>query len=179
MSNIFLFLICFTLFHLPYMKKLTSLLIGGITLISLAACTYTNKWTPQLITQPQVEQVPTSPTSILPEAETLPTLPTSIPTPTPIQVPTQMPKPTTSNNTNKKIDIKNLKFTPNNITITAGTKVTWTNQDDVTHTITSDDGVFNQRINANETSSYTFTKAGTYNYHCTPHPSMVGTIIVQ
>jgi plastocyanin len=88
--------------------------------------------------------------------------------------------------------IKNFAFTPQTITVKAGTTVTWTNQDSVQHTVTSadsikvganvtsmfDSGLFNQ----GQTFSFKFTKAGTYFYVCTIHAkqaSMHGEVIVQ
>jgi plastocyanin len=79
----------------------------------------------------------------------------------------------------------NFGFNPATITITVGTTVTWTNTTGAPHTVTSDDGTsFDSGINApisanGGTFSFTFTKAGTFAYHCQIHPSMKATIIVQ
>ncbi|GAC1349608.1 MAG: hypothetical protein NVSMB27_24330 [Ktedonobacteraceae bacterium] len=76
-------------------------------------------------------------------------------------------------------------FNPTTITITVGTTVTWTNTTGAPHTVTSDDGKtfdsgINTPISANGgTFSFTFTKAGTFAYHCQIHPFMKATIIVQ
>ncbi len=76
-------------------------------------------------------------------------------------------------------------FNPTTITITVGTTVTWTNTTSAPHTVTSDDGTsfdstINTPISANGgTFSFTFTKAGTFAYHCQIHPFMKATIIVQ
>ena len=77
--------------------------------------------------------------------------------------------------------IQNFAFSPNSLTVKAGTNVTWINQDSTTHTVTSDDGAFQSSGNLNKGDNYTFTftKAGTYPYHCSMHPSMTGKIIVQ
>jgi amicyanin len=80
-----------------------------------------------------------------------------------------------------EISITNFSFSPDTITIPVGTKVTWTNKDSVGHTVTSDDtgGVLKSPlIEQNKTFEYTFDKAGTYAYHCTPHPFMKAKIIV-
>ena len=78
-----------------------------------------------------------------------------------------------------KIDISGFAFSPSTLTVKAGTTVTWTNKDSVDHTITSDTNVFDSgNMGSGDTFSYTFTTAGTFVYHCTVHPSMVGTIIV-
>jgi plastocyanin len=76
--------------------------------------------------------------------------------------------------------IQGMQFKPSTITVTAGTTITWTNKDAVIHTVTSDPGVFDSgSINNNGTFSYTFSTAGTYPYHCTPHPSMTATVTVN
>ena len=76
--------------------------------------------------------------------------------------------------------IQNFAFSPNNLTVKAGTTVTWINKDSTAHTVVSDTGVF-QSDNLNTGANYTFTfnKTGTYPYHCGIHPSMTGTIVVQ
>ena len=77
--------------------------------------------------------------------------------------------------------IQNFAFSPNSLTVKVGTTVTWINQDSTTHTITSDNGAFQSSGDINSGSNYTFTfsKAGTYPYHCSIHPNMKGTIVVQ
>ncbi|HEX5474595.1 MAG TPA: plastocyanin/azurin family copper-binding protein [Vicinamibacterales bacterium] len=71
-------------------------------------------------------------------------------------------------------------FGANPLTVTAGTTVTWVNADNTTHTATSDNGVFNSgNINPGGRFSTTFATAGTFAYHCTIHPNMVGTVKVQ
>lgn len=78
-----------------------------------------------------------------------------------------------------EVEIEDFAFVPGTITIKAGTTVTWTNKDNVGHTATSDDGVFDSGMLGKGSSySYTFTTAGTYGYFCTPHPYMVATIVV-
>ncbi len=89
------------------------------------------------------------------------------------------------------VTIQNFAFTPQTLTVKAGTTVTWTNSDSAPHTVTSADGIstsanttslFNGSVNPGQTFSYTFTKAGTYYYLCTIHRSqagMHGEIIVQ
>ncbi len=80
-------------------------------------------------------------------------------------------------------------FLPGSPIIAVGTTVTWTNNDAVAHTVTSGsstgtvaspDGLFDSGdIAPGETFSYTFTEAGTFDYFCTPHPWMMGTVIVS
>jgi plastocyanin len=74
--------------------------------------------------------------------------------------------------------IKNYQYGPAAITIKAGDTVTWTNNDDTLHTVTTkefDSG----GIAVGATYSHTFDKAGTYDYHCRYHPAMVGKITAQ
>jgi plastocyanin len=71
-------------------------------------------------------------------------------------------------------------FQPNPVTIVKGSTVTWTNNDSITHTSTSDSGAWNSGAMApGAMFSETFQTAGTFQYHCTIHPNMVGTIVVQ
>jgi plastocyanin len=76
--------------------------------------------------------------------------------------------------------IQGMAFTPSSITVTAGTTITWTNKDAITHTVTSDTGVFDSgNISSGSSFSYTFSTAGTYQYHCKIHASMTGSVVVN
>lgn len=78
------------------------------------------------------------------------------------------------------VKIDNFSFGPNALTIPAGTTVTWTNRDDIPHTVVSNDGVFKSKVlDSDEKFSYTFAKAGTYPYFCSVHPKMTGKVVVQ
>ena len=86
----------------------------------------------------------------------------------------------TSASTSNIITIQNFAFSPATTTVKVGTKVTWTNQDSTTHHVVSDTGAFDSgNLNNGQSYSFTFTKAGSYPYHCSIHPSMTGTIIVK
>ena len=79
-----------------------------------------------------------------------------------------------------EVKIDNFSFGPQTLTVPVGTTVTWTNRDDIPHTIVSTDGVFKSKVrDTDESFSYTFTKAGTYTYFCSVHPKMTGKIVVQ
>lgn len=79
----------------------------------------------------------------------------------------------------RAISLQNFAFTPADIDIKAGTTVTWTNLDGVAHTVTGDNGgPSSGTIEPQGTYSYTFSTAGTYAYHCAPHPYMTGTVTV-
>lgn len=78
------------------------------------------------------------------------------------------------------VDIANYAFSPAVITVKAGTTVTWTNKDTVRHNVVADNGgkPDGPLLLQSQTYSYTFSKAGTYSYHCSPHPYMHGTVVV-
>jgi len=79
-----------------------------------------------------------------------------------------------------EVKIDNFSFGPQTITVPVGATVTWTNRDDIPHTVVSTDGVFKSKVrDTDETFSYTFTKAGTYSYYCSVHPKMTGQVVVQ
>ncbi len=78
------------------------------------------------------------------------------------------------------VTIADFAFSPATLTITAGDTVTWTNNDQVVHTATSTTGAFDSGdLDQGESFSFTFTNPGTYDYLCTPHPTMTGQIVVQ
>lgn len=80
-----------------------------------------------------------------------------------------------------KITIDNNIFSPPQISIQKGSAVTWTNNDNVAHTVTIDqgEGPMSGDIVPGGTYSYTFNKAGSFQYHCEIHHSMRGTIVVK
>jgi plastocyanin len=78
------------------------------------------------------------------------------------------------------VKIENFTFAPQNLTVKIGTTVTWDNEDDIPHTIASSTKLF--RSNALDTGdkfSFTFTTPGAYQYFCSLHPHMIGTIVVE
>src|SRR3984957_13928679 len=81
---------------------------------------------------------------------------------------------------NAEVKIDNFSFGPQSVTVPVGATVTWTNRDDIPHTVVSTEGVFKSKVrDTDEKFSYTFAKAGTYPYYCTIHPKMTGQIVVQ
>src|SRR6478752_5705287 len=71
------------------------------------------------------------------------------------------------------VSIKNFAFSVATLSISAGTQVTWTNNDATAHTVTADDGSFNSgNIAPGASFSHTFNNMGTVNYHCAIHPMM-------
>ncbi|HEX3350027.1 MAG TPA: cupredoxin domain-containing protein [Acetobacteraceae bacterium] len=83
---------------------------------------------------------------------------------------------------NASVTIDNFTFSPQTLTVAAGTKVTFTNQDDIPHTITSDASppLFKSPpLDTDDTFAFTFATPGTYAYFCSLHPHMQGSVIVQ
>jgi plastocyanin len=79
-----------------------------------------------------------------------------------------------------EVKIDNFSFTPATVTVAVGTEVTWTNRDDIPHTVVTDDKTVKSKVlDTDEKFAYTFTKPGTYSYFCSIHPKMKGTIVVQ
>lgn len=83
-------------------------------------------------------------------------------------------------------------FSPNSITVKAGTTVTWVNNDDAEHTVTDADaadadsrlfdssgGDPSHLLKKGDKFTYTFTTPGTYHFKCLNHPFMTGTVVVQ
>ena len=81
---------------------------------------------------------------------------------------------------NAEVKIDNFSFGPAEITVQAGTTVTWTNHDDVPHVVASEDKEFKSKaLDTDDRFSFAFTKPGTYNYYCAIHPKMTAKIVVQ
>ena len=79
------------------------------------------------------------------------------------------------------VPIHNFTFTPQTMTVKAGTTVTWTNKDDIPHGLAATNNVFkrSQALDTDDSFSFTFTTPGTYQYFCYIHPHMTGTIVVE
>jgi plastocyanin len=87
---------------------------------------------------------------------------------------------TTAGGGGARVVMKNTAFDPATVTIKAGESVTWTNQDPMNHTVVADNGEFKSgELGQGGIFTFKFDKAGTYAYHCSIHPSMTGTVIVQ
>jgi len=77
------------------------------------------------------------------------------------------------------VSISNFAFVQSSVTISPGDSVRWTNNDGVTHTVTSNTGAWTPlTLAAGESGTIPFANAGTYAYHCSIHPSMTGTVVV-
>jgi plastocyanin len=77
------------------------------------------------------------------------------------------------------VTIKDFKYAPPSISVSVGDTITWTNQDVAPHTATANDGSFDTgSLSKGKSGSHTFTKAGSFPYICSIHPSMKGTVTV-
>lgn len=79
-----------------------------------------------------------------------------------------------------EVKIDNFSFSPASLEIKAGTTVTWTNADDIPHTVVSNDKIFKSKVlDTDQKFSFTFDKPGTYPYFCSLHPKMTAKVVVQ
>jgi plastocyanin len=78
------------------------------------------------------------------------------------------------------VSISGFAFNPASVTVKMGDKVKWTNMDNTGHTVTSNNGGFASSgvLNQNATYTVTFGMTGTFDYHCSIHPTMTGTVTV-
>lgn len=76
------------------------------------------------------------------------------------------------------VTIQNFSFDPSSLTVKAGDTVTWTNKDSATHTVTGTNWQSGP-LASGATYSHKFDAAGSYDYHCSIHPTMTGTVVVQ
>ena len=78
------------------------------------------------------------------------------------------------------ITIDNFTFSPKELTVAVGTTVKWVNHDDIPHTIVEKKTTFRSKaLDTDDSYSFTFTGAGTFDYFCGLHPHMVGQVIVK
>jgi plastocyanin len=87
----------------------------------------------------------------------------------------------TSSAGQNKIEIKDFAFNPQTLTVKSGEKVTWINRDEEPHTIVSVEKQFKKSTALDTDQEFTITAGapGTYNYFCSVHPKMTGTIVVE
>ena len=97
---------------------------------------------------------------------------------------------------NTTVEIADFAFDPDPLDVSVGEKVTWTNTDDILHTVTSGvpkeqgvpgvskdkaadpDGLFDERLDLDATYTFTFDEPGEYTYFCDIHAGMQGTVVV-
>jgi plastocyanin len=79
-----------------------------------------------------------------------------------------------------QVTIDNFSFAPRTLTVPVGATVTWTNKDDIPHTVVSTKRKFaSPALDTNQQFSFRFMAAGTYPYYCSVHPMMTGTVVVR
>ena len=121
--------------------------------------------------------------AVAPQATTpTPTTPPPVMTP-PATIPTTVSVPPVTEPTApaaiNSVTIQNFSFSPDTITIKAGGTVTWNNLDTAPHKLISENLFDSAALTTGASFSYTFAEAGTYDYHCSIHPSMTGKVIVE
>lgn len=82
--------------------------------------------------------------------------------------------------TERAVTIDDFTFAPDRLTVAAGTTLTWTNRDDIPHTVAAVGRLFRSKaLDTGDHYSFTFTMPGTYPYFCSLHPHMTGMIVVE
>ena len=88
--------------------------------------------------------------------------------------------PVQAQNAANTVGIDNFTFNPQRLTVKAGSTVTWTNKDDIPHAIAAVNKEFKSKaLDTGDGYSFTFATPGTYEYFCSLHPHMTGTIVVE
>jgi plastocyanin len=88
------------------------------------------------------------------------------------------PRPVNASSVEVKID--NFSYAPTTLTVRVGTQITWTNRDDIPHTVVAEDKTFKSRVlDTDEKFTFTPTKPGTYKYYCSIHPKMTAEVVVE
>ena len=78
------------------------------------------------------------------------------------------------------VTIDNFTFSPKELTVAVGTTVKWVNHDDIPHTVVEKKTTFRSKaLDTDDSYSFTFASAGTFDYFCALHPYMVGKVIVK
>ena len=78
-----------------------------------------------------------------------------------------------------KVTIDNFTFSPATLKVKVGDTVTWSNHDDIPHTVVSAGKFRSKALDTDNTFSFTFTAAGEYKYFCSLHPHMTGAVTVE
>ncbi len=82
----------------------------------------------------------------------------------------------------EQVVIDDFAFAPAQVTVKPGATITWTNRDDMPHTVTdtaTPRAFRSEALDTGDSFSFTFTQPGTYHYFCSLHPHMQGTVVVQ
>ena len=79
-----------------------------------------------------------------------------------------------------QVGIDNFTFNPQKLTVKAGTTVIWTNKDDIPHAVAAVNKEFKSKtLDTDDRYAFTFTTPGSYEYFCSLHPHMTGTVVVE
>lgn len=150
--------------------KIVAILIFGLVVIA-GGCSSPAPVPPEPVMPTMPDMPPPVPTPVTP----VPAPPTPAPPPvTPVTTP---PTPPPAVQGPYDIWIPGNSFSPATLTVSPGTKVTWTNKDGNLHTVTS--GLFDAYLAYGQSFSYTFTERGIFTIYCKPHEEMSGKIIVE
>jgi plastocyanin len=104
----------------------------------------------------------------------------AFPQPKPYAADSSKPPELADDTAKQQVQIDNFSFTPKTLTVPVGATVTWTNKDDVPHTVVSTKKRFaSPALDTDQRFSYRFTAPGTYPYYCSVHPMMTGTVVVK
>jgi plastocyanin len=119
-------------------------------------------------------------TSVPPTTAPPTTTPPTTAPPTTVAPDTTTTGAATTTTVTNQVTLIDLAFDPVTITVHAGDTVTWVNGDTTAHDVVADDASFDSGNLAPDASfQFTFPKAGTVAYHCSLHPQMKGTVVVQ
>ena len=166
------------------LKTIAAVVIAATILIEGSCGPATPTTTPPPANTPPVSTPPVT----TPPATTPPTTTPPVTTPPSTTPPVTTPPFTTPPVTTPPPDVRGPyevwaqggnTFNPGILTVPVGTTVVWKNKDSVAHTVVSNTGLFYGTLNVGGNFSYTFTKAGDYEYNCDIHAGMAGAIHVQ
>jgi plastocyanin len=85
-----------------------------------------------------------------------------------------------ANASSVEVNIDNFTYSPTSLVVRVGTQITWTNRDDIPHTVVENGKVFKSKVlDTNEKFTFRPEKAGTYKYYCSIHPKMTAEVVVE
>lgn len=151
--------------------------VATATATATPVATATPTATPQ--PTPAPTQAPTqAPPPVVTQAPAPPPVVTQAPPPPPVV--TQPPPPPPSAPSAASVSASGLAFSPGSVVVAVGGSVTWTNNDAFQHDVTADGGAFqSSTLEKGDGFTASFASAGSFAYHCTIHPFMLGTVTVQ
>jgi plastocyanin len=174
------------------MKKISLLFAVALATFILTACSASPKSDPISASNPNLAnvaktarnphsvQAPANPSTVSDSATTPPAIDPASVDPRNSDIPSRVPRSprTAPISAPKLVTIQNFSFSPSSLTINKGETVKWVNKDSMPHTVTSNE-FKSDMMKQDNFFTYTFTKAGSFSYACSIHPSMKGAIIVK